>query len=226
MDMEEKRLAEEPEEADTERIASEREEDKEETKGDLSDREALLKALQDALDENRDAGACDTETSSDIEPESERTDGVGKLRTEIESLKNELATARADLYNFRQRVERDRLKNRKLIAEDKVAEFLPVLDNLDRALCVPEEGSAKDILVGVRMVQRQFLSVLENSDVAVIPTEGRSFDPLLHDAVETEHVSDPAQDGVILCELLRGYRTPDRVLRAAQVRVGKLKNEN
>ncbi len=149
------------------------------------------------------------------------TDEVELLRAAVEGLKNELAAARADLYNYRQRVERDRIKNRKLIVEDKICEFLPVLDNLDRALCVSEEATAKDVLIGVRMVQRQFLSVLENSDVTVIPTEGCRFDPLLHDAVESEPVDDPSQDGAILCEILRGYKTADRVLRPAHVRVAK-----
>lgn len=148
-------------------------------------------------------------------------DEKDQLKAEVESLKNELAMARADLYNYRQRTERDRAKTRKLIAEDKICEFLPVLDNLDRALSVSESASAKDVLTGVRMVQRQFLSVLENADVTVVTTEGVSFDPVAHDAVETETVSDPSLDGKVLRELLRGYRTPDRVLRAAQVRVGK-----
>ena len=144
--------------------------------------------------------------------------------SEIEDLKNQLAAVRADLFNFRQRTERERAKSRKLIAEDKIAEFLPVLDNLDRALSVPENGTAKDVLIGVRMVQRQFLSVLESSEVTIIPAEGCPFDPMLHDAVETEFVETPEQNGLVLCELMRGYRTPERVLRAAQVRVGRLKN--
>jgi len=144
--------------------------------------------------------------------------------SEIENLKNQLAAARADLYNYRQRMERERAKNRKLIAEDKVGEFLPVLDNLDRALCVPESGSAKDVLIGVRMVQRQFLSVLENSDVTVIPTVGCAFDLTQHDAIETEFVDNPEENGFILHEFMRGYRTSERVLRAAQVRVGRLRS--
>jgi len=150
--------------------------------------------------------------------------GADTQESEMEVLKNQLATARADLYNYRQRTERERAKSRKLITEDKIAEFLPVLDNLDRALAVPEGGSARDVLIGVRMVQRQFLSVLENSEVTVIPTEGHPFDPLLHDAVETEFVETPDQNGLVLLELMRGYRTPERVLRPAQVRVGRLRN--
>ena len=158
------------------------------------------------------------------ESESGSENDAGTLESEIEDLKNQLAAARADLYNYRQRTERERAKSRKLIAEDKIAEFLPVLDNLDRALSVPDDGAAKDVLIGVRMVQRQFLAVLENSEVKVIPAEGHSFDPLQHDAVETEFIEDPTRDGLILCELLRGYRTSERVLRPAQVRVGRLRN--
>ena len=228
MDMEERRLEEESGEAGAEQVAGEREQ---------LNRDDLLKALQDALDGSRAVKSpseeeilyedtSDGEETSHENGKSRRginDEVVEGLKLEIEGLKNELAAARADLYNFRQRTERDRIKNRKLIAEDKTAEFLPVLDNLDRALCVPEEGNAKDVLVGVRMVQRQFLSVLENSGVTVIPTEGCCFDPLLHDAVETEYVEDPRQEGAILCELLRGYRTQERVLRPAQVRVGKLR---
>ena len=143
---------------------------------------------------------------------------------EIMNLKTQLIAARADLYNYKQRTERERVKSRKLIAEDKIAEFLPVLDNLDRALSVSEDGSAKDVLIGVRMVQRQFLTVLESSGVTVIPTEGVLFDPIVHDAVETEFVEALDQNDLVLCELMRGYRTSERVLRPAQVRVGRLRS--
>jgi molecular chaperone GrpE len=180
--------------------------------------------IPQARDENErkaEADISEIETRMEAEIEAGMEKEVEEI-DEMESLKNQLAAARADLYNYRQRAERDRAKTRKLIAEDKAAEFLPVLDNLDRALRVPEEGTAKDVLVGVRMVQRQFLSVLENSGVTVIPAEeNANFDPLQHEAVETEFVDDPARDGIILRELLRGYRTPDRVLRPTQVRVGK-----
>ena len=187
----------------------------------LNDRERR----EEEVDTQQDACGQDPaaeEAKKDTVPE---CDG-DRLESEIEDLKGQLAVSRADLYNFRQRMDRDRAKSRKTIAEDKIGEFLPVLDNLDRALGVSEDGSAKDVLVGVRMVQRQFLSVLENSGVTPIPAEDCAFDPLLHDAVETEYVDDPQLDGRILCELLRGYQAPDRVLRPAQVRVGKLRPES
>jgi molecular chaperone GrpE len=149
------------------------------------------------------------------------TKEIEALKKEAGDAKNQLAASRADLYNFRQRTERERLKSLRSISLDRIGDFLPVLDNLDRALSVPEDGTARDVLVGVRMVQRQFLSVLEDAGVTCIPTEGYPFDPAVHDAIETEAVDDPAEDGIVLRELSRGYRSAERVLRAARVRVGR-----
>ena len=145
----------------------------------------------------------------------------GALEERVAELEGELAAARADFYNYRQRMAKERQQIRRLVTDDTISSLLPVLDNLDRALTVPEDGSAKDVLVGVGMVRRQFLSTLEELGVRIIPTEGASFDPALHDAVETVPVEDPEQDGRILEELTRGYRTDERVLRASRVTVGK-----
>ena len=146
----------------------------------------------------------------------------GALEERVAELEGELAAARADFYNYRQRMAKERQQIRRLVTDDTITALLPVLDNLDRALTVPEDGSAKDVLVGVGMVRRQFLSTLEELGVRIIPTEGASFDPALHDAVETVPVEDPELDGRILEEVTRGYRTDERVLRASRVTVGKV----
>ena len=163
----------------------------------------------------REEGEADPETVSP--PPAEE----GALGERVAELEGELAAARADFYNYRQRMAKERQQMRRLVTDDTISALLPVLDNLDRALTVPEDGSAKDVLVGVGMVRRQFLSTLEELGVRIIPTEGASFDPALHDAVETVPVEDPDLDGRILEELTRGYRTDERVLRASRVTVGK-----
>jgi len=151
---------------------------------------------------------------------------IAELQKKVEELQNELALVRADSYNYRQRVEKEKARLRASISEDRILDFIPVLDNLDRALNVPEDSTAGDVLKGVKMVQKQFLSVLQELGVEVIVSikneELFEFNPLLHDAVSTEEVSDPNLDGIIIEELLRGYRTKERVIRPAQVRVGKM----
>ena len=144
-----------------------------------------------------------------------------KLKQEIDSLKVEIKTVRADFFNFRQRTIKERAEMRARAKEEVITEMLPVLDNLDRALTASSDDP-QSIVKGVEMVQRQFVGVLEGLGVSVIKTEGESFDPALHDASGTEKVDDEALDGKIITEILRGYRTKDRVLRPAKVTVGKI----
>ena len=148
------------------------------------------------------------------EPEDERD-------IRIKELEHDLAVCRADSYNYRQRVIKERNETRKRSQEDVIIAILPVLDNLNRAIESAHLDDGTNILTGVEMVQRQFMNVLEGFGVSAINSEGEVFDPALHDASGTEKVDDPELDGKIIAERLKGYRTKERVLRASQVVVGK-----
>ena len=130
-----------------------------------------------------------------------------------------LASARADFFNYRKRVERDRQRERTVAGEEKAMEFIPVLDNLDRALAVKPDSDGKTVLEGVAMVRRQFLSVLESMGVEPVPTVGYPFSPELHDAVAAEETDDPEKNGIVIEEIQTGYRTKERTLRPAKVKV-------
>ena len=165
--------------------------------------------------EDDDAKIADQEEDESSEAEDERD-------KRIKDLEHDLAVQRADFYNFRQRTIKERQETRKRSQEEVIIAILPVLDNLDRALEAANSEDAKSILKGVEMVQRQFVNTLENLGVSIIKTEGENFDPVLHDASGTEKVDDPDLDGKIITERLKGYRTQERVLRPAQVTVGKI----
>ena len=164
----------------------------------------------------------ENESTDDEKVENEAENESENLEEKIKSLEHDLAVARADFYNFRQRTSKERLETRKRVQEDTIIEFLPVLDNLDRALEAANSEDTQSIIKGVEMVQRQFVSVLENLGVSVIKAKGEIFDPALHDASGTENIEDPELDGKIITERLKGYRTKERILRPAQVTVGKL----
>ena len=162
-------------------------------------------------------------------PEAEEIQQEDKTEQELEDekdkrikeLEHDLAVCKADSYNYRQRVIKERNETRKRSQEDVIIAILPVLDNLNRALDSAHMDDGTNIITGVGMVQRQFMSVLDSLGVSVIKTEGESFDPSLHDAFGTEEVDDDALDGKIITEHLKGYRTQEKVLRPAQVTVGK-----
>lgn len=137
---------------------------------------------------------------------------------EIKSLVEENARARADFYNYRTRVERDRDRDRKLAAEQAISELLPVLENLERVCDSVDKES--QVYKGIMMVAAQFSSVLCGLGLEQICTDGE-FDPNMHEAVVMEPVDDESKDGLIVGTLRKGYRLAGRVIRAAQVRVGK-----
>jgi molecular chaperone GrpE len=122
-----------------------------------------------------------------------------------------------------------RIRLRREIAKDVergrreiLADLLEVVDNLDRALDATRAGASADALIqGVEMVRRQFLGKLESLGVTRIETEGRPFDPTLHDAITTIPASAPDQDGQIVGVVRHGYRFGDDVLRPASVAVAK-----
>lgn len=137
---------------------------------------------------------------------------------EIKSLNEQIARARADFYNYRTRVERDRERDRKLAAEQAVTELLPVLENLER-ICGSVERDSQ-LHKGISMVAGQFASALCGLGLEQICTEGE-FDPNVHEAVQMQPVDDASKDGFILNTLRKGYKLAGRVIKAAQVSVGK-----
>ena len=166
----------------------------------------------------------DEEMNEEIENAEGENEPEDEKDKRIKELEHDLAVCRADSYNYRQRVIKERSETRKRSQEDVITAILPVLDNLNRALESAHMDDGTNILTGVEMVQRQFMSVLDGLGVSEIKTEGESFNPSLHDASGTEEVDDPELDGKIITERLKGYRTKERVLRPAQVTVGKKKN--
>jgi molecular chaperone GrpE (heat shock protein) len=165
------------------------------------------------------------ETPAGPTREEELTAVINELEDRNRELTAALAAARADFFNYRKRVERDRVRERAIAGEEKAQDFLPVLDNLDRALAVDESSGAKSILMGVTMVRRQFMSVLESMGVEQIPTVGAEFSPLCHEAVAAEPTDDPEMNGRITEEILSGFRTAERVLRPAKVKVASFAGE-
>ena len=96
-----------------------------------------------------------------------------------------------------------------------------------RAVASPPSG-AQEItawLEGLDFVQERMLEALAAVDVVPIPTEGRSFDPHLHVAVETVRATGQMRSGAIVREQRRGYMRADTVLRFAEVVVARENGE-
>ena len=122
----------------------------------------------------------------------------------------------AEFDNYKKRSARERENIYTDIRVDTVTKFLPVYDNLARALAA--ETADEAYKRGVEMTFHQLLDVFKSLGVEEIPAEGETFDPNLHDAVM--HVEDENYgDNVIVQELQKGFRLGDKVIRFSMVKV-------
>jgi len=103
-----------------------------------------------------------------------------------------------------------------------IASLLPAMDDLNRAIQAASDGVDQDALLqGLRGIATSFQNALAIAGVEPIESIGETFNPELHQAVDTGEVG-AEMDGKIIEEYSRGFRIGDRLLRPAQVRVGRL----
>jgi molecular chaperone GrpE len=139
----------------------------------------------------------------------------------IESLEERILYLQADFENFKRIKTREKQDALKFGNEALVKEFLPVLDNLERALNHAESTEDyKAIHDGVKLIVNEFLKVLEKAGVQPVEAMGQKFDPNYHEAMYQEEREDMEPDTVI-SELQRGYLLNDRLVRPSRVGVSK-----
>lgn len=151
----------------------------------------------------------------------------GQLEEKERLLKTRLAEMRHEQEELRRRLTRDVEQRVELATGNLLADFLPVLDNLERALGSAEQASdAAALREGVRLVTAQFLSVLGRYGLKLLDRQGQPFDPSLDEAIATVTVKEPSQDNLVLQEWEKGYTLHEKVLRPAKVAVAKLAPED
>lgn len=122
----------------------------------------------------------------------------------------------AEFDNYKKRSAKERENIYTDIRVDTVTRFLPVYDNLERAL--QAETTDEAYKKGVELTFQQFMQVFEKLGVTPIPSVGEKFDPTLHNAVM--HVTDEnAGENEIVQELQKGFRLGEKVIRFSMVKV-------
>ena len=122
----------------------------------------------------------------------------------------------AEYDNYRKRSQKEKDSLYADIRADTVTKFLPVYDNLVRALKQGTEDEA--YRKGVEMIMNQFCSTLEKLGVTKTDSLGQKFDPKFHNAVM--HVEDDEKGENEIVEVFQeGFMLGDKVIRFAMVKV-------
>lgn len=147
---------------------------------------------------------------------------VEKLQEDLNKIKNDYLYLQAEFDNYRKNAIKERSQYLKYAAERVVVEILSVLDNFERALN-SFKGEADDpFKKGMELIKIQLRSVLEQSGVTEIASEGKPFDPLVHEALSSEETEEH-EPGIVTRVFRKAFKLHDKLIRPAQVVVAKKK---
>lgn len=159
---------------------------------------------------------------SQTSTESAEKAALAATLAELDACKKELSDCKdkylrmlAEYDNYRKRTQKEREGAYADAVADTVKEFLPVIDNLERASAV---GDPAKIAEGLSLILKQTEAAFAKLKVEETAKAGETFDPNLHNAVM--HVEDEAYGESEIVEVLqRGYRRGDKTIRDAMVKV-------
>ncbi|MDD2335738.1 MAG: nucleotide exchange factor GrpE [Geobacteraceae bacterium] len=169
--------------------------------------------------EAMEGSATETEVATDpVERIQQLEEALAIKEAEVAANWDKYLRERADLENYRRRVQKEKEDLMKYGNECLLSEILPVLDNMERALDHASEESLSAIIEGVTLTRSMLLSVLKKFGVEPIETKGATFDSAFHQAMCQIESNDVAPNCVIE-EYQKGYLLNDRLLRPAMVSV-------
>ena len=189
---------------------------------------------EEILDVEEDTTLDDDVSFEDVNDEGEvdaRTT-IKKLREKIKKLEQEKQEyldlsqrTRADYVNYKKEVDTNRITDRKFATKRFIEELLPVLDAYDMAQANTEawEKVDKNWRMGIEYIFNQFKTVLEGEGVTQFGKLGDTFDPLLHESMQSVEVLDEKDDEKIVKIFQNGYKMQDSILRPARVHTGTFK---
>jgi molecular chaperone GrpE len=144
---------------------------------------------------------------------------LGESQAQASEYKDSWMRSQADFQNYKKRLERDNETMYLSMKGDIIKKFLPVLDDLERALQnKPSDTGAW--ISGIELIHKKLISILEAEGVKRIEAEGAEFDPNFHEAISHEP-ADGVQSGHVIAVVQNGYMLGERVIRPALVRVAQ-----
>lgn len=146
---------------------------------------------------------------------------IDRLKAQLQEHTDGWKRAKADYLNLKKQGEKERADLTQYAQAAVVLEFLPIYDNMKRAIKhIPTDQLELDWVKGIAHILRQFEEALKAMNISPIPTEGQPFDPAKHHAV-SKVKKEGIKPDTIIEEVKTGFMAGDRVLEPAQVVVAE-----
>lgn len=146
--------------------------------------------------------------------EANGTDELSKTKQELDETTDRLKRIMAEFENYKKRSSKEREMLYNSLLADIISSFLPIIDNLEKAVDAKTEDEGYK--QGVELVLKQFMDTFKTLGVEQIEAVGETFDPEIHEAVSS--VQDEALgEKEIKEEFRKGYKIGTKVIRHSMV---------
>ncbi len=153
----------------------------------------------------------------DTEQEAPKVDELAAAKQELAEMKDKYLRAVAEFDNAKKRMEMDKIEFAKFSEKQFIEKLLPIMDDFERAVsATPGDEKSQAWFAGFSGIHKKFENLLELSNVTVIESVGKDFDPKVHEAL----MQVPGEEGKVITEYQKGYKLFDLVIRPARVAVG------
>ena len=156
------------------------------------------------------------ETKQEIKEEVKQDENIELTKTEkeLEETVDRLKRVMAEFENYKKRNTKERENLYNSILSDVISNFLPVLDNLEKATTAKTED--ENMKQGIELVVKQIQDIFKKFGVETIETVGKPFDPAIHEAVGSVQ-DETLGEKIIKEEFRKGYKIGTKVIRHSMV---------
>lgn len=154
------------------------------------------------------------EKKENIEEVKVEVEESNQTKQELEETTDRLKRLMAEFENYKKRSIKEREVLYNSLLSDIISSFLPIIDNLEKAVEAKTEDEGYK--QGIELVLKQFLDTFKSLGVETIETVGKTFDPEVHEAVSS--VQDETKgEKEIVEEFRKGYKIGTKVIRHSMV---------
>ena len=178
--------------------------------------------VEETQNENQEVKQEAQETQQEVQNENtQETEEVNEWEKKYNDINDSYLRLMADFDNYRKRTIKEKADLIKNAGERIICDFLPIIDNFERALTSMKTAEDVDaVRQGVELIYNQVMSMMKANGVAVIETENAPFDTEFHEAITTIPAPTPElKDKIVDCTT-KGYTMNEKVIRHAKVVVG------
>jgi len=151
-----------------------------------------------------------------------RISKTDQLKQEVAEWDDKYLRLLAEFENYKKKAAQDRIDSIHFANKNIIEAFLPVLDDLERAMkSIGDANDVASVKEGVDLIYKKLKGGLQEKGVKEMVTMGEAFNPDFHEAISKIPTKDKKMRGKVVDEIEKGYFLNDKIIRYAKVVVGE-----